>query len=180
MASLKLTGDTSGVITVAAPAVAGTNTLTLPASTSTIATTTDITGPAFSAYATGTQSIANSTNTKVVYDSEDFDTNSDFATNRFTPTVAGYYQINAGLFCAGGGGGGILYVYKNGALYFTLDRSALSSSFNEGLSGGSLVQCNGSSDYLEIYINQNSGGALSFGNGAKDGCWFNGFLARKS
>ena len=71
-------------------------------------------------------------------------------------------------------------MFKNGALYFTLDRSALSGSFNVYLNGGCLVQCNGSSDYLEIYVNQNSGGALSFGNGAKDGCWFNGFLARKS
>ena len=36
MASIKLTGDTSGVITVSAPAEAGTNTLTLPATTGTI------------------------------------------------------------------------------------------------------------------------------------------------
>jgi len=41
LASIKLTGDTSGEITISAPAVAGTNTLTLPASTSTIATTDD-------------------------------------------------------------------------------------------------------------------------------------------
>ena len=39
MASIKLTGDTSGVITVSAPAVSGTNTLTLPASTGTLFTT---------------------------------------------------------------------------------------------------------------------------------------------
>jgi len=42
MADIVLTGDTSGAITVAAPAVAGTNTLTLPAITSTIATTADV------------------------------------------------------------------------------------------------------------------------------------------
>ena len=35
MASLVLTGDTSGQVTIAAPAVAGTNTITLPASTGT-------------------------------------------------------------------------------------------------------------------------------------------------
>lgn len=38
MASIKLTGDTSGEITISAPAVAGTNTLTLPASTGNILT----------------------------------------------------------------------------------------------------------------------------------------------
>ena len=38
MASIKLTGDTSGEITISAPAVAGTNTLTLPANTGNILT----------------------------------------------------------------------------------------------------------------------------------------------
>ena len=42
MASIKLTGDTSGVITVSAPAASGTNTITLPASTGTMALTSDI------------------------------------------------------------------------------------------------------------------------------------------
>jgi hypothetical protein len=36
MASLVLTGDTSGQVTIAAPAVAGTTTLTLPATTGTV------------------------------------------------------------------------------------------------------------------------------------------------
>jgi hypothetical protein len=47
MASIKLTGDTSGEITISAPAVAGTNTLTLPASTGTMALTSDISEPNF-------------------------------------------------------------------------------------------------------------------------------------
>jgi hypothetical protein len=38
MASIKLTGDTSGEITISAPAVAGTNTLTLPAETGSVLT----------------------------------------------------------------------------------------------------------------------------------------------
>ena len=42
MADIVLTGDTSGAITVAAPAVAGTHTLTLPTETGTIATKTDV------------------------------------------------------------------------------------------------------------------------------------------
>ena len=39
MSSIKLQGDTSGELTISAPAVAGTNTLTLPASSGTLATT---------------------------------------------------------------------------------------------------------------------------------------------
>ena len=44
MADIVLTGDTSGAITIAAPAVAGTNTLTLPAETGTILTSNTSTG----------------------------------------------------------------------------------------------------------------------------------------
>ena len=40
MASIKLQGDTSGELTISAPAVAGTNTLTLPASSGALLTTT--------------------------------------------------------------------------------------------------------------------------------------------
>jgi len=42
MSSVKISGDTSGVITVAAPAVSGTNTITMPAATGTMALTSDI------------------------------------------------------------------------------------------------------------------------------------------
>lgn len=42
MSSIKLKGSTSGDITLSAPAVAGTNTLTLPAKTGTVQTTSDI------------------------------------------------------------------------------------------------------------------------------------------
>jgi len=40
MSSIVISGDTSGAITLAAPSVAGTNTITLPASTGTMALTT--------------------------------------------------------------------------------------------------------------------------------------------
>jgi hypothetical protein len=42
MSSVKIAGDTSGLITLAAPAAAGTNTITMPASTGTMALTSDI------------------------------------------------------------------------------------------------------------------------------------------
>jgi len=44
MSSVKISGDTSGVITLAAPAVAGTNTITLPASTGTLALESGVSG----------------------------------------------------------------------------------------------------------------------------------------
>lgn len=137
--------------------------------------------PAFSAYATDTQSISNATATKIVYDTEDFDTNSNFASNRFTPTVAGYYQINTGLFCAGSStGGNVLSLYKNGTEYVQLTRTLLSGAFNVFSNGSCLVYCNGSTDYLEIFATQNSGVSLTMGNGSKSGCWFNGAMARSA
>jgi hypothetical protein len=39
MSSVVIAGDTSGTITIAAPAIAGSNTLTLPAATGTVSTT---------------------------------------------------------------------------------------------------------------------------------------------
>lgn len=42
MASIKIKGDTSGDITLAVPAAAGTNTVTLPAATGTVLTDSDI------------------------------------------------------------------------------------------------------------------------------------------
>ena len=39
MSSIVVSGDTSGAITISAPAVAGTNTITLPANTGTVITT---------------------------------------------------------------------------------------------------------------------------------------------
>ena len=46
MSSVKIAGDTSGLITLAAPAAAGTNTITMPASTGTMALTSDVPGAA--------------------------------------------------------------------------------------------------------------------------------------
>lgn len=136
-------------------------------------------GPAFSAYDASLISLSNATNTKITYTTEDYDTNNNFASSTFTPTVAGYYQINTGLFVPGAGSSGtVMFLYKNGGALYQLNRVSFSSSFNHFLNGSALIYMNGSTDYLEIYVTQSSGGTLSFGNGQKDGRWFNGFLAR--
>jgi len=189
MADIVLTGNTSGAITVAAPAVAGTNTLTLPATTGNIVTTGDSstitqgmigsnvagTGPAFSAYNAGTQAVSAATLTKVVFNSENFDTNSNFdsTTNyRFTPTVAGYYQINVGIYYQGTNNGFIL-LYKTGSV---LSRLAGTQSGLAMLSGSALVNMNGSTDYLEMYAYD--GGGQTIGSNSSSLMFFDGHLAR--
>jgi hypothetical protein len=132
------------------------------------------TGPAFSAYRSGNQTVTSGVQTKVQCNTEVFDTAScyDNATNyRFTPNVAGYYQISA---TAGPYGSAIptrcqLSVFKNGSEYIRLSDLAITSAYANGIGGSCLVYFNGSTDYVELYaqINVASGtpqieGANSF------------------
>jgi hypothetical protein len=73
MASIKLQGDTSGEITISAPAVAGTNTLTLPASSGTIVTDTGAQTIQFSAGTAAAPSVTTTgdTNTGIFFPAAD-------------------------------------------------------------------------------------------------------------
>ena len=107
--------------------------------------------PAFSAYQSTLQTPASATFTKTTLQSEIFDTNSNFdsTTNyRFTPTVAGYYQINGVVQFAAGVSNLIVSIYKNGTEYLRGGIQA-PSSFQAAVSG--IVYLNGSSDYVELY-----------------------------
>lgn len=63
------------------------------------------TGPAFSATNSSTQSISSSTFTKVVFPTTTANINSNYstATSTFTPTVAGYYWVQANIGISGSG-----------------------------------------------------------------------------
>ena len=131
-------------------------------------------GPAFSAYTTGTGATIGTTATKVTYDTEEFDTNNCFSSSRFTPTVAGYYQINAQLQPNSSYCGGFIALYKNGAWYKAGNYANIAISFG-GFMISTLVYCNGTTDYLEIYA------ALTTSQASSAGIQFsyvNGFLAR--
>jgi hypothetical protein len=115
------------------------------------------TGPAFSAYVGTNQTISNNTNTKIQFTAENFDTNSNFdsSTNyRFTPTVAGYYQLNCNI--ALGGAYAQAQIWKNGALY--LNGPQITIAYTGGSTAVSaLIYLNGSTDYVEFYAFQASG-----------------------
>jgi hypothetical protein len=134
-------------------------------------------GPAFSAQAATTQSISNTTFTKVTLGTENFDTNSNFASSTFTPTVAGYYQINAGIFynTAATSGLGQIFVYKNGvAVSATVNN--MSSAGYCGLSISTTVYCNGSTDYIDLYTYHAFGSSQSTASGTS--VYMNGALVR--
>ena len=167
-------GSTSGAVTLAAPAVAGSNTATFPAATGTVMVSGNM--PAFSAWQSVTQSIPNATATKVTFTTEEFDTANCFASSRFTPTVAGYYQINANLAYFFSSGVATTQLYKNGSLY---KYGAFGTGTAIGLAQGvsTIVYMNGSTDYVEIYTYQLSGLAADL-NANSYASYFNGSLVR--
>jgi len=131
--------------------------------------------PAFYAYQNSAQSIPNVTWTKVLFQVEEFDTNSNFASSRFTPTVAGYYQLTSQLqYTTIAGGRNMFVIYKNGAEYRHLQD--MQTSYTIGLMGTSLVYANGSSDYFEIYIYTSTGAYTLDNNSAIT--YFSGCLVR--
>lgn len=105
------------------------------------------TEPAFIAYATTATSLTAGVFTKITFNVEEYDTNSNFASSRFTPTVAGYYQISGGVGVATTPTSIYTVVYKNGSAYNGQYTSA--TTLQAGVS--TLVYLNGSSDYVELY-----------------------------
>ena len=166
---LTQSADNSGVLQLAS----GTgNLVTVPSVTGTAMVSGNM--PAFSAYNSSATSLASGTNTQFLFATEDFDTNNNFASSRFTPTVAGYYQLNSAISIAGGGGATeiIAIIYKNGAV-FKSGADGGTASFRTVVS--SLVYANGTTDYFEIYCYS---GAARTTEATSSATWFNGTLVR--
>jgi hypothetical protein len=157
MGSLKLTTASSGSVILSPANTASDVTLTVPAQTATMA----INGPAFSAYQSSAQTLSSNTYTKIQFQTEEFDTNNNFdnATNyRFTPTVAGYYQVSAALSLNSTNAGINLTIYKNGSIFKRLQNTYNTTTFCA--SGSTLIYFNGSTDYAEVYSQISTGQAL--------------------
>ena len=116
--------------------------------------------PAFYAKMSGTQTVNHNANVKVQFDTEVFDTDGcyDHSTNyRFTPTTAGKYLVTVNLFLDGQGQGNLrVYapiIYKNGSNYAQAGDDKATGYQNNGTETvTAIVDMNGSSDYLEVYV----------------------------
>jgi len=199
MASIVVAGDVSGTVTLSAPATAGTTTLTLPTTSGTVLTSASTitpstgtvtqaslatgvagTGPAFSAHAGSPQNTTSNVYTKVLFPNEEFDTNNNFASSTFTPTVAGYYQLNVSVSVNGAPTRYAIQLYKNGSAYKMLtDITCGSGTTPNAISGSALVYLNGSTDFVEVFGSQ-TGATGFFSNSTTVFTWFNGFLARSA
>jgi hypothetical protein len=115
-------------------------------------------GPAFRAFPATDQSIPATTFTKVVFASETFDTDACFASNRFTPTKAGYYQLNVNLYMAAlTAANDSMQFWKNGSNYQTFHNAYATGEPSFAM--GALMYLDGSTDYAEIYFYKGGTGA---------------------
>ena len=167
---LKLNSAGGGSVTIDTPSTASNFTLTVPAANATVLTTASTSGmavPAFSAYASTQQTVTLGTSTKVAIDTENFDTNSNFNTSlyRFTPTVAGYYQVNAAVRGVAGSNftGMLVSFYRNGAdILRTQINAPLTPGSTTTIPLNNIIYMNGTTDYLELYAQVNGTGTALF------------------
>jgi hypothetical protein len=129
-----------------------------------------------------TTSIANNTNTTVLFDTEEFDTDAYHSTSTNTGRItipagkAGKYAINSSFFIQEAANGGrVLNIYKNGSVYA---RSQMPpDSVSQIAVTLNLVMDLAVSDYIEVVVFQNSGGALNlYGGSAPIQGLFSAFL----
>jgi hypothetical protein len=172
--SIVLQSTGGGSVTINEPSTASNFTHTLPAATGDVMVSGNM--PAFSAgqSASGT-SVSAATPTKILFDSEEFDTNNNFSSSRFTPTVAGYYQINATVNFGTASSTIFAIIYKNGSVYKRGQQSGSATSSGQASLVSSIVYLNGSTDYVEIYGYSNLSNTSS--NSTSE-TWFNGCLVR--
>jgi hypothetical protein len=115
--------------------------------------------------ATTSQSIANATDTAVLFNNETFDTTAFHSTSTNTSRITipsgkgGYYQFNANVTFASGSGNRELNIFKNGARvsYGPFPGSSSTST----ASATSTVLAGAVGDYFEVFVYQDSGGALN-------------------
>jgi hypothetical protein len=140
-------------------------------------------GPAFSAYNSIATSIPNTTNTKLENSNVEFDTAScyDASTNyRFTPNVAGHYIVTGGFTINGTSGVSTVHIYKNGTVFKTGSQIDNNISYNQA-TVSAIVYLNGSTDYIELWGYQGSGGTLTaYTGGTPNYGYFQAALIRRA
>ena len=115
--------------------------------------------PAFDAQANASQTISNGTNTKVIFGLENVDTDNDFASSRFTASVAGWYVFHGSTGGTAKNGYIALWIKKNGSTdYYMVDSSNHNGSY---LEQGTKVLYMNVNDYVEVWINMANGRTLS-------------------
>jgi hypothetical protein len=196
MSQVKIQGNASGtgIFTIASPNSNSNRTLDLPDNSGTVITTGSTAGvsqamlasgvsgngPAVGAYRSGNQTISSGVYTKIQFNIEEFDTNNcyDNTTNyRFTPNVAGYYQVNA----SQNNGPSTspttssIGIFKNGSAFKYGAYMTAGNGMSTNVSA--IVYCNGTTDYIEIYAYITASTAVLEGSSVAN-TYFNAAMVR--
>lgn len=126
----------------------------------------------FSVFDASAQSIPDNTDTKIEFNSEVvnvkdvFDVSVNF---RYTPLVKGMYLLTANVNFQSGSVDQVAYqakIYKNGASH---KENLIETSGTDSQSVGitAIVEANGTTDFFEIFVLQNTSGALSTLSGSE-------------
>ena len=102
------------------------------------------------------QALSSATWTKVTFDTELFDSNNNFASSRFTPTVAGQYYFCADLHHYNSASGATTIrntaLYKNGSAHTqTLRTENSAPGYTIKVEVSAIIEMNGTTDYVEVY-----------------------------
>lgn len=134
--------------------------------------------PFISAKRTSNQSIPNNSATKVAWPTTDrarsitLGTDGVTASSRFTPSVAGWYRVDACVQIVVSTGVSLILL-KNGSQDRRVDNVGANAS--QGTVLTSYVLMNGSTDYLELQVYQNSGSAQNVTSGSRFTMSWDGF-----
>jgi hypothetical protein len=124
-------------------------------------------GPAFSAYQSTQQaSLTANVNTLVQFQTKEWDTGTCFNNTgstvtlngvsapqySFAPNIAGYYQISGSVGVASSVAYILVFLYKNGSSFKRLFNTSTATVTQAG--GSALVYLNGTSDYVQLYVQQ--------------------------
>ena len=131
--------------------------------------------PSFHVFKNAVQSINNATSTLITWQTETWDTDGKFASNRFTPTEAGKYFIYFACVVDELDDNKFIWaqIKKNGSLLLTTQTGQPAFSSLTGYVAGAVDL--GSGDYVEAWAQHNHGSARNVVNGTNPGSYFGGF-----
>jgi len=129
--------------------------------------------PYFHAYKSADQSISTASFTTVTFDTEQWDSGSNFASNTFTAPSAGYYWIYSQLVWSGAWSDDYTLnrFMKNGS---AVSWTAIPQRSDNGFLNARVIHLS-ASDTVIVQTYQESGSSRDLRGGSEDECYFGGF-----
>jgi len=127
----------------------------------------------FFAYIDANTSVSASGYQTVPFDATEFNVGNCYSTStyRFTPTVAGYYQLNVAVnpdMTSGTSGRFFGRFYKNGNSYAQFGHAPSYSSDRVIITGSIVMHFNGSTDYAYIMVSSDGGTTMNLNGGTSN------------